>query len=109
MDFDSPEEKEFPGLYASEAADARSKKSKEESDCEWALNRRGRENGEKSMSPPFLRSQRRSRAQQEGPVDRPAQGQEGEGQGPGIRRLGGRELAGGGAGHQVSGRSSILT
>ncbi|XP_017008156.2 ralA-binding protein 1 [Drosophila takahashii] len=32
MDFDSPEEKEFPGLYASEAADARSKKSKEESD-----------------------------------------------------------------------------
>ncbi|XP_052850898.1 ralA-binding protein 1 [Drosophila gunungcola] len=32
MDFDSPEEKEFPGLYASEAADAKSKKSKEESD-----------------------------------------------------------------------------
>ncbi|KAH8236421.1 hypothetical protein KR026_001433 [Drosophila bipectinata] len=32
MDFDSPEEKEFPGLYASEAADSRSKKSKEESD-----------------------------------------------------------------------------
>ncbi|KAH8265606.1 hypothetical protein KR038_011603 [Drosophila bunnanda] len=35
MDFDSPEEiQEFPGLYASEAADARSKKSKEESDLE---------------------------------------------------------------------------
>lgn len=33
MDFDSPEEKEFPGLFASEAADAKSKKSKEESDC----------------------------------------------------------------------------
>ncbi|XP_060645226.1 ralA-binding protein 1 isoform X1 [Drosophila nasuta] len=32
MDFDSPEEKEFPGLYASEAVDAKSKKSKEESD-----------------------------------------------------------------------------
>ncbi|KAH8419149.1 hypothetical protein KR222_006732 [Zaprionus bogoriensis] len=32
MDFDSPEEKEFPGLFASEAADAKSKKSKEESD-----------------------------------------------------------------------------
>nr|AAM29343.1 GH01995p [Drosophila melanogaster] len=32
MDFDSPEEKEFPGLYASEAADAKSRKSKEESD-----------------------------------------------------------------------------
>ncbi|XP_017074721.2 ralA-binding protein 1 [Drosophila eugracilis] len=32
MDFDSPEEKEFPGLYASEASDAKSKKSKEESD-----------------------------------------------------------------------------
>ncbi|KAM8703289.1 hypothetical protein ACLKA7_007984 [Drosophila subpalustris] len=32
MDFDSPEEKEFPGLYASEAADGKSKKSKEESD-----------------------------------------------------------------------------
>ncbi|KAH8382932.1 hypothetical protein KR009_005844 [Drosophila setifemur] len=32
MEFDSPEEKEFPGLYASEAADSRSKKSKEESD-----------------------------------------------------------------------------
>jgi len=36
MDFDSPEEKEFPGLYASEAADAKSRKSKEESDCEWS-------------------------------------------------------------------------
>ncbi|KAH8241390.1 hypothetical protein KR032_012011 [Drosophila birchii] len=35
MDFDSPEEiQEFPGLYASDAADARSKKSKEESDLE---------------------------------------------------------------------------
>lgn len=33
MDFDSPEEKEFPGLFASEAADGKSKKSKEESDC----------------------------------------------------------------------------
>ncbi|EDW83313.1 uncharacterized protein Dwil_GK22385 [Drosophila willistoni] len=32
MDFDSPEEKEFPGLYASQASDAKSKKSKEESD-----------------------------------------------------------------------------
>ncbi|ALC47878.1 Rlip, partial [Drosophila busckii] len=32
MDFDSPEEKEFPGLYASEATDAKSRKSKEESD-----------------------------------------------------------------------------
>ncbi|EDV92934.1 GH18557 [Drosophila grimshawi] len=32
MEFDSPEEKEFPGLYASEAADTKSKKSKEESD-----------------------------------------------------------------------------
>lgn len=33
MDFDSPEEKEFPGLYASDAIDSKSKKSKEESDC----------------------------------------------------------------------------
>ncbi|XP_017870683.1 PREDICTED: ralA-binding protein 1 [Drosophila arizonae] len=32
MDFDSPEEKDFPGLYASEAIDSKSKKSKEESD-----------------------------------------------------------------------------
>ncbi|SPP83848.1 ralA-binding protein 1 [Drosophila guanche] len=32
MEFDSPEEKEFPGLYAAEAADSKSKKSKEESD-----------------------------------------------------------------------------
>lgn len=33
MDFDSPEEKEFPGLFASETTDGKSKKSKEESDC----------------------------------------------------------------------------
>ncbi|XP_037932984.1 ralA-binding protein 1-like [Teleopsis dalmanni] len=33
MDFDSPDvEKDFPGLYASESVDGKSKKSKEESD-----------------------------------------------------------------------------
>lgn len=34
MDFDSPDvEKDFPGLYASEGGDGKSKKSKEDSDC----------------------------------------------------------------------------